>query len=373
MKVNKKFIQNISFMSFLLAIFVISVSFFLTAPLVASASTPDYIEFFDYDKYSSYSYDESGENLTASISLPSDWFYTGVFTSSFEKVVNSTSLSINPSGVLGSTNYKLKFNPLFNYFDFPVLNSSLSAGRFFDLRYVPKDSFLVFSYDVEYNNTFTHTLSDPVFYLVYVDYNGNIVSVDSTGFSVIEEQVSPVHNCYTITAFLNNSSIPTTARGFYFYFDTNCQTYSVSNGLFTVSFNELYLQFRYSDAEYNAASEKIIRNSVSNIDKTLNEVKAQLDDVINGTPQQNQQAQSAIGDLNNSTDKLGQLGDSMASVDKPTIDSNKISADNLVPDTSLTVLSSPFLELWENKQLLAMLTIVVTLVLVSWVFFGKKA
>lgn len=97
-----------------------------------------------------------------------------------------------------------------------------------------------------------------------------------------------------------------------------------------------------------------------------------LGDMVNGTPEQNQQAQDVVGGLNSSTDKLGQLGDTMASVEKPTIDSNKISAGSLVPSTSLVVLSSPFQALWENNQLLAMLTIVVTLVLVSWVFFGKK-
>ena len=104
----------------------------------------------------------------------------------------------------------------------------------------------------------------------------------------------------------------------------------------------------------------------------LEDIGDQIGSAINGTPQQNQQAQDAVGGLNSSTDKLGQLGDQMSSVEKPTIDSNKISAGSLVPSTSLVVLSSPFQALWENKQLLAMLTIVVTLVLVSWVFFGKK-
>lgn len=99
----------------------------------------------------------------------------------------------------------------------------------------------------------------------------------------------------------------------------------------------------------------------------------QIGTAINGTPQQNQQVQDSVGGLNNSTDKLGQIGDQMASVEKPTIDSNKVSADSLVPNTALVTLSSPFLALWENNQLLAMLTIVVSLVLVSWVFFGKKA
>lgn len=98
-----------------------------------------------------------------------------------------------------------------------------------------------------------------------------------------------------------------------------------------------------------------------------------LGDMVNGTPQQNQQAQDAVGGLNNSADKLDDLGDQLASVEKPSFDNSNISADSLVPDTSLVLFASPFQALWENKQLLAMLTIVVTVVLISWVFFGKKA
>ena len=104
----------------------------------------------------------------------------------------------------------------------------------------------------------------------------------------------------------------------------------------------------------------------------LEGIENQIGNAISGTPQQNQQVDDAIGGLTGKTDDLDALGDQMSSVDKPTIDSNKISADSLVPHTALVALSSPFQALWENNQLLAILTIVVTLVLVSWVFFGKK-
>ena len=131
------------------------------------------------------------------------------------------------------------------------------------------------------------------------------------------------------------------------------------------------------DVEIESKEVGLLENIAEKIDSGLSDVGDKIDsgfsDVLNGSTQQNQQAQDAVGDLNSSTDKLGQLGDTMASVEKPSIDSSKISADSLVPKTSLVVLSSPFQALWENNQLLAMLTIVVTLVLVSWVFFGKKA
>lgn len=128
-------------------------------------------------------------------------------------------------------------------------------------------------------------------------------------------------------------------------------------------YDYLYFMFYPPDVYINIDSRE---------SQLLGDINENINSAINGTPEQNQQAQNAVGGLNSSTDKLGQLGDTMASVDKPTIDSNKISAGSLVPQTSLVVLSSPFQALWENRLLLAMLTIVVTLVLVSWVFFGKK-
>ena len=124
-------------------------------------------------------------------------------------------------------------------------------------------------------------------------------------------------------------------------------------------------------------SESALEDIGDKIDSGLTDVGDKIDtgfsDVMNGTTQQNQQAQDAVGGLNNSADKLDDLGDQLASVEKPSFDNSNISADSLVPDTSLVVLASPFQALWENNQLLAMLTIVVTVVLISWVFFGKKA
>lgn len=169
------------------------------------------------------------------------------------------------------------------------------------------------------------------------------------------------------------------------------QTHSISASFVAkkdvqkISFYENIMLLEWTDVDLNSIWYDIVVfgdtedrllasvNIDSGTNDLLGDIDNKIDSAINGTPEQNQQAQDAVGGLNNSTDKLGQLGDQMASVEKPSFDNSNISADSLVPDTSLVVLASPFQALWENNQLLAMLTIVVTVVLISWVFFGKKA
>lgn len=71
--------------------------------------------------------------------------------------------------------------------------------------------------------------------------------------------------------------------------------------------------------------------------------------------------------------KLDNLGDQLNSVDKPNVDSVNVSADKLLGGMAATsMLTAPVLEIWKNPVALSFLTVVVTIVLISWVFFGKK-
>lgn len=104
----------------------------------------------------------------------------------------------------------------------------------------------------------------------------------------------------------------------------------------------------------------------------LNTINDKIDSAINGTPEQNDKVNSAVDEMNQASDKLGALGDSMSSVEKPLADNIKTDISNFVDPVSWNVLTAPFHKLWENDTLLAMISVVVTLVIVSWVFFGKK-
>lgn len=93
---------------------------------------------------------------------------------------------------------------------------------------------------------------------------------------------------------------------------------------------------------------------------------------VSGSPEQQQQVADAVDKMEQSSDALGQLGDQMNSVEKPAPSDMNVSPNSMIPDTALMAYTAPITYLWQNNTLVAMLTIVVTLVLVSWVFFGKK-
>lgn len=114
----------------------------------------------------------------------------------------------------------------------------------------------------------------------------------------------------------------------------------------------------------------------SNLGKWLSDgfqsVVDAISNFVSGSPEQQQQVADAVDKMEQSSNALGQLGDQMNSVEKPAPSDMNVSPNAMIPDTALTAYTTPITYLWHNSTLVAMLTIVVTLVLVSWVFFGKK-
>lgn len=111
---------------------------------------------------------------------------------------------------------------------------------------------------------------------------------------------------------------------------------------------------------------------LSAVEKKLEENGQKLDDIVNGTPEQNEQIDNAVDEMQGAVDRLEQAGEAMNSIERPDMSDIDISIDSFVSQTSLLAYTSPILVFWENETLLAMVTMVATLVLVSWVFFGKK-
>lgn len=116
-------------------------------------------------------------------------------------------------------------------------------------------------------------------------------------------------------------------------------------------------------------NQELLLNDMINEQQTTNE---KMDDVIGGTAEQNNQVAGALDGMSQSTDKLDQMGDTLNSVEKPSADDMNVGISDLVPYSALLAYTSPIQALWENKTLLGFLIIVLTLVLVSWVMFGKK-
>lgn len=97
----------------------------------------------------------------------------------------------------------------------------------------------------------------------------------------------------------------------------------------------------------------------------------QLGDFVNGTPEQNQQVGAAVDGLENSAGKMEDLAEDMK-VDKPDLSGVDVSPDAIVSVADRALLTAPLTKLWKDPTILGMITTVFILVLVSWVFFGKK-
>ncbi len=137
-------------------------------------------------------------------------------------------------------------------------------------------------------------------------------------------------------------------------------------------FNWLYSYNQPTFSIYPQSMRLIFKESALRELSEQNEVIIdRLGDMINGTPSQNQQVQNDVNKLEDSSDKLNDLTDQMV-VPKPSIGAEDVAVENLADPTDISLVNQPLTILWENPTILGMVTIIFTLILVSWVFFGKK-
>lgn len=87
---------------------------------------------------------------------------------------------------------------------------------------------------------------------------------------------------------------------------------------------------------------------------------------------QQDEINDAVGGMSGSAGELGAIGDQLAGVEQPNTDNLDVSLGSLVPIQAITAYVAPIQMLWDNPTLFGMLSIVIALVIVSWVFFGKK-
>ena len=136
------------------------------------------------------------------------------------------------------------------------------------------------------------------------------------------------------------------------------------------------LDFSFSFPVSSLTADKIMNDQNQKLMKDINtklEKQGQtLDSILSGTPDMNDQVDSSVNNMQSSTDKLGQLGDSMK-VEQPDVSGIKTDLGDLVDFDAVLAFVNPFMRIWDNNSLLfSFLTIVLTLVIVSWVMFGKK-
>lgn len=135
---------------------------------------------------------------------------------------------------------------------------------------------------------------------------------------------------------------------------------------------------QYFDMEMKISSLYRQQQLTGKTNKLLDEVNRQLEeqgrtmnDILNGTPEQNESANNSAGILGDKGDQLGDLADSIQP-DKPDLDGVNTNVGDLVPSTGLSALSSAISPIANNDLVIKVLVMVATLILVSYVLFGKR-
>ena len=135
------------------------------------------------------------------------------------------------------------------------------------------------------------------------------------------------------------------------------------------------------NARYFIACFVVVAWNVEKLDDTASinifEFNYQLKDYLfyytyNISNGQQEQVGNAVNDMAGSAGELGAIGDQLAGVEQPNTDNLDVSLGSLVPIQAITAYVAPIQMLWDNPTLFGMLSIVIALVIVSWVFFGKK-
>lgn len=334
----------------------------LISSFAAPASAADVI--YDYDDFiTEYDFYPAGISdafpngyCLVSVTLPLDAFT--IFVTKGSSVMISSAGSSTPSKLT----YKFSGNTAYQvYFSSPKLSATdIPSGTIFDLYL-----------DISYNGFSWDSLSSPSAVL-------NIHYLNSEGVDLKQQYIpnnswdDPNGGECIVTGTLNkpvgadHMQFSTILRGFNIPGSTS-STYEVTFRMLTCTLM-MTLDSLVFQQNQTGKTNKIL----ASVEKQLEAQNKTLEDLLQGTPEQNQAADEAVGTLQGSGNKLNDLNDSLNSVEKPDVSEFDVSIDSLIPSTSLTALTTPILAFWENDTLKAMLVIVLTLVLVSWVFFGKK-
>ena len=122
---------------------------------------------------------------------------------------------------------------------------------------------------------------------------------------------------------------------------------------------------------YRVLDEMGYDDQIDELRQELEQQNIKLDSVINGTPEQNESANNAAGVLGDKGEQLGNLAGAIQP-DKPNLDSVNTNVSDLVPSTGLNSLTSAISPIANNELVIKILVMVATLILVSYVLFGKR-
>lgn len=196
-------------------------------------------------------------------------------------------------------------------------------------------------------------------------------SVDNSYASFItssRQSPNPTIDSNNWLNFSFEGDIPTDSDGWFPFMNVymNGQT---SGGIFYFELRSFEIQLSinalYRLNETTQENNALLRE----VERQLEEQGKTMNDILNGTPEQNEAADDAAGILGNKGDQLGGLVDDIQT-EKPNLDS--VDVDKIIPSAGINTLSGAISPIAENPLVIKILVMVGTLLLVSYVLFGKK-
>lgn len=243
------------------------------------------------------------------------------------------------------------------------------------------------AYDRAYTGRYLSMDNIPSDAEFYLQFGVTTSSPDSFTISRIQERVYSVNDSYASMYSMNtypggepgSFAVSTVfdavdAQGWFPEYIMYLQSGGTTFAGTTISFEVYSFRLEVSISSLYRLQEQsgITNDLLTEVNKQLEEQGKTMEDILNGTPEMNDKVDSAVDDMNNAGEKLEELGESLSNVEKPNTDNLEVGIDSFLPETSFLAYTAPIRNLWENDSLVGMLIIVLTLVLVSWVFFGKK-
>lgn len=107
------------------------------------------------------------------------------------------------------------------------------------------------------------------------------------------------------------------------------------------------------------------------VDQVTDALQQGNNNLVNGTPDQQQQVAAGKDNLESGADDLEQLTQDMQ-VTKPTVNAGDFSADVVLSASGMQLMGTPFAVLWQSPTLVTVIVALVSIMLISYVFFGKK-
>lgn len=128
------------------------------------------------------------------------------------------------------------------------------------------------------------------------------------------------------------------------------------------------------DIDYFGYDFTVPVSSVENLEilNKLEEQGQKLDDIINGTPEQNEQADRFQEDVNGAVGDLGAAGDALNQVPKPDVSVDDLVPNDILAGTAYLTYTGAIQEFWSSEILSTITVLLGGMVLISYLLFGEK-